>query len=337
MHPRALLTRWGMIALFQSAVLALSPLAAKAQDAFPSRNLELIIPYGAGSSTDAWGRTVADGLSRAAGQPVVATNHPGATGLIGVRVLQSAPADGYTLILLANSIIIDQVLTKRQDFDLRKDLVPVARALQAPMGIFVNNEVPVNSVSEFIAYLKEHPGELNYASSGIGSVAQLLTEQFLLATGTEMNHIPYPAGNAAISAAMMGGDIQVLFADIPGLAPFVKDGKMKYLATLNDQRSPIFPDAPAISEVGHPELVGVFKPFFFGFFAAADTDPAIVEKLAALAQATMQDPATRDRLVTLGYDAALLGGAGPDEFRQGILDEFQRVETIIRDAGITLQ
>ncbi len=337
MRPRDLLTRWGMIALFQSVALALSSFPAEAQETFPSRNLELIIPYGAGSSTDAWGRVVADGLSRASGQPVVAANHPGATGLIGVRVLQSAPADGHTLILLANSIIIDQVLKNRQDFDIRTDLVPVARTLQAPMGIFVNNEVPVNSVSEFIDYLKAHPGELNYASSGIGSVAQLLTEQFLLATGTEMNHIPYPAGNAAISAAMMGGDIQVLFADIPGLAPFAKDGKMKYLATLNDQRSPIFPDAPAISEVGIPELVGVFKPFFFGFFAAADTDPAVVEKLAALAQATMQDPVTRDRLVTLGYDAALLGGAGPDEFRQVIQEEFERVETIVRDAGITLE
>ena len=168
----------------------------------------------------------------------------------------ATPADGYTFAMLANGIIIDQVLKKGADFDIRKDLIPVARAVQAPMGVFVSNTLPVNSVKELVEYARKNPGKINYASSGVGSVGQLLTERFRLATGLSLVHDPYPGGNATISVALMAGDVQVSFSDIGSMRALANDKKIKYPATLADQRSPIFPDAPAISEVGIPELRG---------------------------------------------------------------------------------
>ena len=205
------------------------------------------------------------------------------------------------------------------------------------MGIFVSNTLPVNSVNELIDYARKNPGKINYASSGVGSVGQLLTERFRLATGLSMVHVPYPGGNATISAALMAGDVQVSVSDIGSMRALAYDKRIKYLATLADQRSPIFPDAPAISEVGIPELKGIFSPFFFGFFVAPGTDPARVEKLATDINATLQDPVTGDRLVVMGYNAALLGGTRPAEFRELVLEELQRVETIVRDAKITME
>lgn len=249
----------------------------------------------------------------------------------------ATPADGYTFAMLANGIIIDQVLKKGADFDIRKDLIPVARAVQAPMGVFVSNTLPVNSVKELVEYAMKNPGKIDYASSGVGSVGQLLTERFRLATGLSLVHVPYPGGNATISVALMAGDVQVSFSDIGSMRALANDKKIKYPATLADQRSPIFPDAPAISEVGIPELRGIFSPFFFGFFVAPGTDPARVEKLATDINATLHDPATRDRLAALGYDPALLGGTRPADFRRLVLEELDRVEAIVRDAKITME
>ena len=271
----------------------------------------MVIPYGAGSSTDGFARVIADGLSRVTGQPVVPVNRPGANGMLAVRSLLTTPADGYTFAILANGIIIDQVLKKGADFDIRTDLMPVVRAVEAPMGVFVSNALPVNSIKELVEYAKKNPGKINYASSGVGSVGQLLTERFRLATGLSLVHVPYPGGNATISAALMAGDVHISVSDIGSMRQLVNDKRIKYLATLADERSPIFPDAPAISEVGMPELRKIFSPFFFGFFVARGTDPAHVEKLATDINATLQDPAVREKLVGLGYNAAALGGTRP--------------------------
>ena len=205
------------------------------------------------------------------------------------------------------------------------------------MGVFVSNALPVNSIKELVEYAKKNPGKVNYASSGVGSVGQLLTERFRLATGLSLVHVPYPGGNATIAPALIAGDVHISVADIGSMRQLANDGRIKYLATLADERSPLFPQAPAISEVGMPELRNIFSPFFFGFFVARGTDPARVEKLATDVNATLQEPAVREKLVALGYNAAALGGTRPADFRKIILDELQRVETVVREAKITLE
>lgn len=318
-------------------VLVSASFPAQGQEVFPSKPLNLVIPYGAGAATDTFARIIAEGLGRDTGQPVIATNRPGANGMIAVRSIQAAPADGHSFVILANGIVVEQVLKKSADFDIRRDLIPVARASQAPLGLFVSNSLPVNSVGELIDYAKKNPGRVNYASAGIGSIAQLTTERFRLAAGLDLVHVPYAGGTGPITVAMIAGDVGIFVNEMGSMRSFVAAQKVKVLATLADERSPIFPNAPSVPELGIPELRGIFAPFFFGFFVAPTTDPARVERLARHIENALKEPATRDRLVALGYNPALLGGTTPAEFRKVVEDELKRVEAVVRDAKITLQ
>lgn len=334
---RTLFSRSSAIAMMSGAMVAFMTPPVVGQEAFPNRRFDLIIPFSAGAATDAFARIVADGISRQTGQPVVAINKAGANGMIAVRAALASPADGYTLLILANGIVIEQVLRPNTGFDVRKDLIPVARAVQAPLGLFVSNALPVTSVKELIEYAKANPGKINYASAGVGSIAHLTTERFKLASGIDLVHLPYPGGTAPISIALISGDVGVYINEMGSMRGLVADGKVKLLATLSDKRSPIFPDAPAVPDLGISELRNIFHPFFFGFFVAPGTDQAKVEKLATDINAALSDPATRDRLVPLGYDPALLGGTRPADFRKLIDEELARVEAVVRDANIPKQ
>ena len=255
--------------------------------------------------------------------------------MIAAQSLLTTPADGYTFALLANGVINDQVLKKPANWDIRRDLVAVARAVEAPMGLYVSNHLPVNTISELVEYAKKNPGKVNYASSGVGSVGQLLTERFRLSTGVNIVHVPYPSG-VGMAPALMAGDVHMLVNDIGSLRPLAIDKKIKYLGTLANERSPLFPQAPAIPEV-LPDLRNIFTPYFFGFFVAKGTDPAIVEKLATELNATLQDPAVREKLVALGHNPAALGGTRPADFSKLVRDEVNRIEALVRDAKITLE
>jgi tripartite-type tricarboxylate transporter receptor subunit TctC len=324
------------------ATLIASPggplVSIRAQTDYPSKRLQLIIPYGAGAPLDTIGRIFADGLSKQMGQSVIALNKPGANGMIAIHSTVSEPADGYTLLILANGILSEQVLKKKElEFDIRKDLIPVARLTQAPLGLFTSAQLPVNSVQELIAYAKNNPGKLNYASAGVGSLVHVTTEAFRLALGLDMVHVPYPRGSGGISVALISGEVGMAIGEMGSMRGLVADGKVKLLATLGNKRSPIFPDAPTVSELGIPELNGMIPSFFYGIFVAPGTDQSRVDKLASYVNATMDDPVTRDRLVPLGYEPALMGGTGPADFRKVVNDELIKVETIVRDAKISIQ
>ncbi len=322
-----------------AAGIAFGPafIPVSAQEKFPSKPFNLIIPFGPGAATDNVARIVGEGLSRQLGQPVIATNKPGANGMIAVRSAQAVPSNGYNLLFLANGVIIEQVLNKTTNFDIRKDLVPVARVVQAPLGLFASNKLPVNSVKELIEYAKKNPGKINYGSAGVGTIAHLTTERLRLATGIEMVHIPYPAGTAPVLTALMAGDVGVFVNEMGSMRGFVTDRKIKVLATLADQRSPLYPDAPAIPDLGIPELKGIFAPFFFGIYVEPGTPQDRVDMLNAAINKTLADPAVRERLVNLGYNPALMGETTPAEFRKVVNDELARVEATVREAHIQVQ
>jgi tripartite-type tricarboxylate transporter receptor subunit TctC len=337
MFARTKLLRTASTALILAVTAPLATSPARSQETFPSKRFELTIPFGAGAATDTFARIVADAISKQTGQPVVAINKPGANGMIAVRSVLSVPADGYSLLILANGIVIEQVLKKDVNFDVRKDLIPVARAVQAPLGLFVSNTLPVNSVQELIDYVKKNPGKVNFGTSGVGSIAHLTTERFKLAAGLDMVHLPYPGGTSPMLVAMMSGDLGVMINEMGSMRAFVADGKIKALATLANKRSPAYPDTPAISEIKIPELQNIFFPFFFGFFVAPGTDDAKVEALADIVNKALADPATQDRLTPLGYDPALIGGTRPADFKKLLEDELARVQGIVQAAKIPLQ
>lgn len=331
---RSKILKLGALALMHSLALAVVAPAAYAQEPFPNKPINLFIPFGAGAATDAFARIIGDGISKLSGQPIVATNRPGANGMIAARAAMALPPDGHTLLILANGIVIEQILKKLTDFDVRKDLIPVARASQAPLGLFASNTLPANTVKEFIEYAKKNPGKINYATSGVGSIAHLTTERLRLAAGLDMVHIPYPAGTAPINVALMAGDVQIFVNEMGSMRTLVAANKIKVLATLGDQRLPIYPDTPSVPELGVPELRNVFTPFFFGFFVVPGTDTARVEALATLINNAINEPNTKERLVKLGYNPALLGGTRPADFRKVVNDEYERVTAVIRDAKI---
>ena len=325
---------FGVFALLQCALVATAAPPAAAQDKYPAKPMNLIVPFGPGAASDTVARIVAEGLSRQVGQPVIPTNKPGANGMIAVRAAQAAPSDGYNLLFMANGVVIEQVMKKNTSFDIRKDLVAVARIVQAPLGLFTSTHLPVNSVRELIDYAKKNPGKLNFASTGIGSIAHLTTERFRLATGIDMVHVPYPAGTAPVLTALMAGDVGVYVNEMGSMKGFVAEKRVKLLATLADQRSPIYPDAPAIPDLDIPELRGIFAPFFFGIFVEPGTSAERVDYLNRAVNRTLAEPAVLERLVNLGYSPANIGGTSPAEFRKLVNDELARVEATVREARI---
>ncbi|MGE4243621.1 Bug family tripartite tricarboxylate transporter substrate binding protein [Ramlibacter sp.] len=329
-HPLA--RAWGAVVLALAAATA-----AHAQDNFPSRPVTLVIPVAAGSASDVAARMVGEGLAQQLGQPVVAVNRPGGNNMVAVRSVLSSPGEGYSVLFLSSGIVVDQAIKKHGQFDVRKDLTPVARVVQAPLGLFVSNTLPVNSVKELVEYVKKNPGKVNFGSVGVGAIAHLTTEQFMAATGARMTHVPYPSGTAAVLPAMISGDVGVYINEMGSMRGFVQDRKIKLLATLADRRSPIYPDAPSIPELGMPELRGVFRPFFFGLFVEPGVPAARVEALANALNKAVAEPTTQGRLVGLGYDPALMGGTRPAEFRALIGDELSRTEAIVKNAKIQVQ
>lgn len=311
---------------------------ALAQERFPSRPVTLTIPLAAGSAMDGVARIVGEGLAQQLGQPVIAVNRPGGNNMVAVRSALANPADGYNLLFLGPGVAIEQVIKKDAQFDVRRDLIPVARVVQAPLGVFVSNSLPVNSMGELVEYARKNPGKVNFASAGIASIGHLVTERLMAATATKMVHVPYAAGTPTVLPAMLAGDVGVYITEMYSLKPFVAEGKLKLIATLGDRRSPIYTEVPAIPDLGMPELRGVFWPFFMGLFVEPRVSPARVELLAAALNKAVAQPSVQSRLVSLGYDPVLLGGTTPAEFRAFILDELARNEATVRAAGIpTLQ
>ena len=330
---RAAFRAW---AVTLGVMLAVAALPVSSQDVYPSKRFELIVPFAAGSATDGVARILADGLSRQVGQPVSVVNRPGANGQVAVRALHAAPRDGYTMAILANGIVIEQVLKKGGDFDVRRDLVPVARATQAPYGLFASNALPANSLAEAIDYARKNPGKINYASAAVGSSAHLTTERINVATGINLTHITYPSGTAAINVALMQGDVGLFVNEMGSMRALVADKKIKLLATLDNQRSPIYPDSPSLADLNIPELKDFSASFFFGIFVAPGTEAARVDRLNAEVNRAINEPATRARLVGLGYNPNLMGGTTPAQFTKYVHDELARTEAVVQAAKLSV-
>ena len=283
---------------------ALLPLAAQAQGQFPSQPIKLIVPYAAGGFPDTTARIVALHLQEKIGQSVVVENRPGGAGSVAVNALTAAPADGYTLMVTDGSTVtVNPVLFKSLSYGM-KDLVPVALLSRAPLFLAVHSDLPVNSLKEFIDYVKSHPGQVNYGSSGVGSVHHISMEAMKAALGLNMTHIPY-RGTGQSVPALLGGHVQVLFSAYPSLVGAVADKRIKLLATNGAQPSPQAPDVPPIASL----IPGYDLATMAGLFARAGTPPAIVDKLAAEAIAVVKLPATQKQMDGAGIEPAGEDGA----------------------------
>lgn len=315
----------GRALLWVAALMSIAG-AGLAQD-YPTKPIRLVVPFGAGGTTDVFGRLVAKVLSERLATPVVVENKAGAGGNIGSDFVAKAPPDGYTLLLGATGhLIIGPSLYKNFPFDPVRDLAPVT-IVGTSMNVFVvHPSVPAKTVQEFAAYAKANPGKLSFASGGVGGVNHLAAEMFKLAAGIDMKHVPY-RGSAAAYSDLLSGRVDAMFDNLPTALPHITSGKLRALGLTGATRSPSLPGVPTIAEQGYP---GFEATTWWGLFAPAGTPGAVIEKLNREVRAGMREEAARVR--ELGGEPA---ESTPEAFAERVRREIPMWAKVVKATGAT--
>jgi len=316
------------------AVAAFSILLASAghslAQGWPNRPIRMVVPYTPGGYTDLMARLVGQKISEALGQPIVFENKPGANAIIGTDVVAKAAPDGYTFGTVIAAHAVNATLNPKLPYDTLKDFTYVSLMSVAPLIMIAHPSLPANNVKELVALAKTKPGQLNFASSGVGAAAHLTMEMFKSRTGIEMQHIPYK-GTAGALQDTVGGQINVMFDIVGPLMPQVRSGNAKAIVVTAKERIPAAPDVPTMAEQGVPDFV---SGTWAGIIAPAGTPKEIVDRVAAEARKALADPAMKAKLAEQGIVAV---GDGPDEFRVFVTDEIARWSKVITDAGIKME
>jgi tripartite-type tricarboxylate transporter receptor subunit TctC len=314
-------------ALFAGTLIA-AP--AGAQDAYPSRPITMIVPFAPGGSTDAIGRIVAAGLSEVLGQTVVVENRAGGGGSLGTATLVEAQPDGYTVgIGTASTLAINPAIYKALPFDVLEDLVPISGIVEVPNILSVNPSVEASDIASFVTYARANPGTLSYASAGNGSVGHLLGEQFKLATGADIVHVPYKGSGPAL-VDVVGGQVPVLYDNLPSSLPLVLDGRLRPLAVSGETRVPALPDVPTFAEAGLPDMNWMA---FFGLIGPKGLPDPIIKRLNEAVGQALALPKTREMLAA---QQAIVVGSSPAEFKTAIKREYDRMQGIVAAGNIKL-
>jgi tripartite-type tricarboxylate transporter receptor subunit TctC len=308
------------------AAFALTCGGASAADGYPTRPIRMIVPFPPGGSNDIVGRVIGQHLGERLGKPVVIDNRGGAGGLIGTETAVNAQPDGYTLLIISVAYAYNPALYKLP-FDPIKAIAPVAQLGTGPNALVVHPSVAAKSVKELVALARAKPGQLNYASAGIGSFQHMSSELFKIMAGVDIVHIPYKGGGPA-NLAVIGGQAQVSIGSLIQTLPHIRTGKMRVLATGGSKRAPALPDAPTVSEAGVP---GYEANNWWGIVAPAALSPAIVKRLNAEVAAVLAAPETQKWFVTEGAEAV---SRTPDEFRKWIVAEMSKWTKVAKQAGI---
>ena len=317
-----------MFRALAAIALAGAALTAQAQS-FPSKPIRLICPFPPGGAVDIASRAIAAELSRTIGQPVTVENRPGAGGNIGGAEAARSTPDGHTIFMTTSGIqAINPVLYPKMQYDPNKDLVPVAALVSLSNVLVVHPSVKANSVAELIALAKANPKGLTYASSGSGTSIHMSAELFKQQTQTDIVHIPYK-GSAPAVTDLLGGQVNLMFDNIPSALPHIKAGKLRALATTGARRDPTLPDLPTVAEAGVP---GYESGVWFGLAVPAGTPKDIVAKISAEAVKGTRSPDFVKRMTELGY---VIIGVGPDQMADMIRTEVGRWGPVVKASGAT--
>lgn len=302
------------------------PFTAAAQD-FPNRPIKLIVPFPAGGPNDIIARVVGQKMSELLGQPVVVDNRAGAGGVLGTDAAARSPADGYTIALTsAGALAIASSLQDKVPYDSTKDLIPITLVAKVPELLVVASGVPAKSLAELLALAKSKPGKFNFASTGIGSMPHLASELFKISTDLDIVHVPY-SGAAPAVKDLLGGQVDMIFADIPVLLPHVQAGSLRALAVGSKARAPVLSDVPTLAELGLPQ---VEAENWYGMVAPAKTPAAIIAKLHAVIIESLRAPEVKEKLTAQG---AVLVGNTPEEFTAYIKNETAKWAKLVQSSG----
>jgi tripartite-type tricarboxylate transporter receptor subunit TctC len=312
-----------------AAVAALVPLAAHAQWA-PKQPVRIVVPFAAGGPTDITARLLSRKLTDMIGQPVVVDNRGGANGMIGAELVAKSKADGLTLLMPTSSTMaINPAVYPKMPYDPVKDFAAITPVIATPVILFVTPSLPAKSVKELVGIARARPGELVFASSGAGSNTHLALELFADQARIKVTHVPYKGAGPAVTD-VIGGQAQAMFADLPVLTPYLKSGRLRPLAVAGTDRTTLFPDIPAMKELGYP---GVDARNWYALFAPAGTPPEIVNRYNQWVREAVAAPDLRDRLIELGADIFTLS---PEEFTKFLPIEIARWKSVVAKANIRL-
>jgi tripartite-type tricarboxylate transporter receptor subunit TctC len=312
-------------------VLATTMLAATAASAFaadyPTKPIRLVVPFAAAGTTDFLARAIAQKLGQNLGTTVIVDNRPGAGGNIGSDIVAKSDPDGYTLLLgTVGTHAINASLYKKMPYDTVKDFAPITLVASVPNIVVVNPSVPAKSIKELLALAKSKPGQLSFASSGNGSSIHLSGELFKSMAGVDMLHVPYKGSGPAV-ADLVGGQVNLMFDNMPSSLPHVKSGRLRAIAVTSAKRSPAAPDLPTIAESGVPGYEAVA---WFGVLAPAATPPAIVKKLNAEIIKVLKSPDVAERLSSQGAEPV---SNTPEQFSAYIKSEMAKWAKVIKASG----
>ena len=308
-----------------------------AQDAWPNRPIRLVIPFTPAGTTDLVGRLAAERLSARLGQQVVVENRPGAGGNVGAEAVARADPDGHTLLLttIGTGAINFAVYGDKMPYK-PSDLAAIGLLVKVPNVLMVANGLPARNVAELVALTKSRPGGLNYGSAGIGSSPHVCTELFNIMTGARMTHVPY-RGSAPMLTELMAERVEVGMDNIPSSLAFIKEGKLRAIATTGATRSAVLPDVPTLDEAG---VKGFEATAWFGVLAPAGTPRAVVERLGREVDAVARDPAFRARMEPLGAELPALtpdGGTSPEAFEAFLAAERRKWQEVAQRSGAKVE
>jgi tripartite-type tricarboxylate transporter receptor subunit TctC len=319
----------GLAMAVGAGLLAAAP-TTFGQAAYPTKTITIIVPFPAGGTTDILARILGQYMSTSLGQPVVVDNRGGAGGNIGGQAAARAPADGYTLFMgTVGTHAINSSLYKKMPFDPVKDFAPLTRVAMVPNLLVAHPSQPFKTVPELIAYAKANPGKVNYGSSGNGTSIHLSGELFKTMTKVEMTHVPYKGSAPAVSD-LLGGQIAIMFDNLPSALPHVKAGKLRAIAVTSAKRSPELPNVPTVAESGVP---GYEATSWFGMFAPAATPPAIVTQLNAVIVKALNDPDVKKKISEQGAEPH---PEKPAEFAAFIQAETAKWGKVVKASGASL-
>jgi tripartite-type tricarboxylate transporter receptor subunit TctC len=305
-------------------VFAASPCAAQT---YPSHQIDLVVPFVAGGTTDTVARLIAQRLADKWGQPAVVNNRPGGGSSIGTALAAKAAPDGHTLLVTTIAFAINASLQK-QPFDAVKDFAQITEIASIPLMLVVQNSLPVHNVKEFIEYSKAQPAGLDYATSGPGTSTHLAAEMFKTMTGAKLVHVPFK-GNAEVLNALLGGHVKVHFALTASSLQHVRSGALRVLAVTTENRLPDLPDVPTVAELGYP---GYEISSWQGVFAPAGTPKNIIDRLNGEIVAMLRTPEVQARIK---HEGAVPVGSSPEQWSERFRSEVAKWAKVVQSAGLS--
>ena len=315
------------VRLLMCVLALLGSVSAACGQSYPTKSVRLIVPYAPGGIVDYVGRLIGQRFADAFGQNVVIDNRPGASGIIGIEITSTASADGYTLLVMDPAIVINPSLLAKVPYDLNRDLLPVTILSSSPLVLVINAKVPANNVQELVNLARSQPGKLSFASAGIGTTPHMAGEMFKARIQQNITHVPYKGSGPAMTD-LIAGQVQMSFSSITAALPFIKDGRLRGLATTGEQRARALSNLPTIAESGFP---GFAVNLWLALFAPSRTAGDIVNRLNSESRKALQHPEVKSGFEKVGADPV---GNSPREAAVFVNSEFKKWAAVLKTANI---